>query len=213
MPEQNPSTPVPTPTAPPASPAAPAPPPAQPPTSPPEAPAAAKQPPWGKPENFDADQAWELIQNLRTEKGGGDTAALQGQIQQMQSAMEQQRNALATMLGVKPEETSDTEKLAEQINGLQRQVLDAERRAIAAATNVPEAMLTATDADGLRAQAQALVEFAQAAHYAAATATPTASAPAFQANPGQGQSTTPPTPEALEQAEYEKYFPPATARR
>lgn len=210
---------MPEPTAPAAPPAAPAPPavppipapapaPAPVPTPPPAA--TDKQPPWGKPENFDADKAWELIQNLRTEKGGADTAALQGQVQQMQQAMEQQRNALATMLGVKPEETSDAEKLAEQINGLQKAVLDAERRAVSASTSVPEAMLTATDADGIRAQAQALVDFAQASHYAAATAAPGATAPAFQPNPGQGQGGGPLSPEAQEAAEYEKYYPSKT---
>lgn len=205
MPEPTaPPAPAAPPVAPPASPPAPVAPPA--PTPPPAA-GAEKQPPWGKPENFDADKAWELIQNLRAEKGGGDTSALQGQVQQMQAAMEQQRNALATMLGVKPEETSDAEKLAEQINGLQKAVLDAERRAVSASTNVPEAMLTATDADGIRAQAQALVEFAQAAHYAASASIPGTPPPAFQANPGQGQGNQPLTPEALADAEYEKFYP------
>lgn len=187
-------------------------PPTQPPASavppvPPAPPSSQKQPPWGKPENFDADKAWELIENLRKEKGGADTSALQQQLEQMQATMQQQRDALATALGVKPEETSDAQKLAEQINGLQRQVLDAERRAVAAATNVPEAMLTAPDADGIRAQAQALVEFAQAAHYAALTSTPPPAPPAFQQNPGQGQGNAPLTPEAQAAAEYEKYYP------
>jgi hypothetical protein len=166
-----------------------------------------KQPPWGKPENFDADKAWELIENLRKEKGGADTSALQQQLEQMQTTMQTQRDALATALGVKPEETSDAQKLAEQINGLQKAVLDAERRAVSAATNVPEAMLTAQDADGIRAQAQALVEFAQAAHYAALTSTPPPTPPAFQQNPGQGQGNAPLTPEAQAAAEYEKYYP------
>lgn len=193
-----------------------APPPAVPPTqaapTPPAAkptppPAADKQPPWGKPENFDADKAWELIENLRKEKGGGDTLALQQQLEQMQTTMQQQRDALATALGVKPEETSDAQKLAKQINGLQKAVLDAERRAVSAATNVPESMLTASDAEGIRAQAQALVEFAQAAHYAAVTNVPAPPPPAFQANPGQGQGNAPLSPEAQAQAEYEKYYP------
>lgn len=182
-------------------------PPAQPPAAPQAPPSSQKQPPWGKPENFDADKAWELIENLRKEKGGADTSALQQQLEQMQTTMQQQRDALATALGVKPEETSDAQKLAEQINGLQKQVLDAERRAVAAATNVPEAMLTAADADGIRAQAQALVEFAQAAHYAALTSTPPPPPPAFQQNPGQGQGNGPLSPEAAAEAEYEKYYP------
>lgn len=176
-------------------------------------PSSEKQPPWGKPENFDADKAWELIQNLRTEKGGGgDTSALRSQLEQMQTTMQQQRDALAAALGVKPEETSSAEKLAEQINSLQLQVLNAEKRAVAAATNVPESMLTATDADGIRAQAQALVEFAQASHFAALTTAPPPAAPAFQPNPGQGQGGAPMTPEAQAAAEYEKYYPSAPQR-
>mgnify|MGYP001598570417 CR=1 FL=1 len=201
----NPPAPVPTPPpAPaPALPAAPVPTPT---------PAADKQPPWGKPENFNADKAWELIENLRKEKAGTSAPdpQLSAQIEQMKKDQQAQRDALAAALGVKPEETSDADKIAQQVSALQKQVLDAERRAVSAATNVPEAMLTATDAEGIRKQADELVAFAQAAHYAAAAGAPGTPPPAFAANPGQGQGGGPLSPEAQAAAEYEKYYPSAT---
>lgn len=165
-----------------------------------------KQPPWGKPENFDADKAWELIQNLRNEKGGGDTG-LKSELDQMRADQQKQRDALAAALGVKPEETSDSDKLARQIESLRGQILTSEKRALAAEFKVPENMLTANDTDALRAQATSLAEFAQAAHYAASTHAPASPPPAFQANPGQGQGNAPLSPEAQAQAEYEKYYP------
>lgn len=167
-------------------------------------PAAEKQPPWGKPENFDADKAWELVQQLRLEKGDPAFRAEFDSFREQQTA---QRDALAAALGVKPEETSDTDKLAEQINGLRGQILASEKRALAIEFKVPETMLTATDAEALRAQATSLAEFAQAAHYAATTSTPPPPPPAFQQNPGQGQGNAPQSPEALAAAEYEKYYP------
>lgn len=170
----------------------------------PAQPSAEKQPPWGKPENFDPDKAWELIQNLRNEKGDPN---LRTELDALRDAQTKQRDALAAALGVKPEETSDTEKLAEQIKGLQSQILASEKRALAVEFKVPEAMLTATDASELRAQATSLAEFAQAAHYAALTSTPPPQPPAFQQNPGQGQGNAPLSQEALAEAEYEKYYP------
>jgi hypothetical protein len=172
------------------------------PTSPP---AAEKQPPWGSAENFSPEKAWELIQNLRNEKSGDPT--LKTELEQLRAQQTQQRDALAAALGVKPEETSDTEKLATQIAGLQGQILASEKRALAVEFKVPEAMLTAPDAEALRAQAASLAEFAQAAHYAAATASPPAPPPTFQPNPGQGQGGGALTPDAQAAAEYEKYYP------
>lgn len=182
-------------------------PPEQPPASqaPPATPPAEKQPPWGKPENFDADKAWELIQNLRSEKGGD--SSLKTELDALRSAQQQQRDALAAALGVKPEETSDADKLAQQIDSLRGQILSSEKRALAVEFKVPEAMLTATDADGLRKQASDLAEFAKAAHYAALTSQPPAPPPTFQQNPGQGQGGGALTPEAQAAAEYEKYYP------
>lgn len=181
-------------------------------SSPPETPApkpsdpVAKQPPWGDPENFKPEEAWELIQNLRKEKSGADPN-LRSELEQLRTQQQQQRDALATALGVKPEETSDADKLAQQIQGLQSQILASEKRALSVEFKVPEAMLTATDATSLREQATALAEFAQAAHYAAVTNVPAPPPPAFQANPGQGQGNAPLSPEAQALAEYEKYYP------
>lgn len=169
-------------------------------------PQAGKQPPWGDPENFNAEKAWELIQNLRSEKGGADPS-LKNELDQVRQTMQQQRDALAAALGVKPEEASDSDKLAQQIDSLRGQILSSERRALAVEFKVPEAMLTATDADGMRQQATQLVEFAQAAHFAAITANPATPPPAFAPNPGQGQGGGPMTPEAQAAAEYEKYYP------
>lgn len=165
-----------------------------------------KQPPWGdKPENFDADTAWRMIQNLRQERPDPE---FRTEFQRFQAEQQQQRDALAAAFGVKPSEVSDTDKLAQQVSGLQSQILASERRALAAEHKVPEALLTATDADGMRTQALALVEFAQGAHHAAQTEQP----PAFQPNPGQGQGNAPLSPEAQAAAEYEKYYPTASQR-
>lgn len=163
-----------------------------------------KQPPWGDPENFNPEKAWELIQNLRNEKGD---PAVSAQLEQMRAEQEKQRDAIAAALGIKPEEVTDNDKLAQQVEAMQRQLLDSQKRAIAIEHKVPETLLTATDAEGLAAQAAALAEFAHAAHYAAVTATPQTPPPAFQANPGQGQNGGAPSKEQLDQAEYEKYYP------
>jgi hypothetical protein len=202
MTEQTPATP---PAAPPPAGSTATPPPV--PTAPATPPATDKQPPWGKPENFDADKAWELIENLRKEKGAAADPGLKAELDQMRQQQQQQRDALAAALGVKPEETSDADKLAQQIQGLQSQILSSEKRALAVEFKVPEHMLTATDADALRKQATELAEFAQAAHYAAVTNVPATPPPAFQANPGQGQGNAPLSPEAQALAEYEKYYP------
>lgn len=176
----------------------------------PKAPEAGKQPdktpPWGSAENFNAEEAWKTIQNLRKEKGVADPSPFKAEIEQMRAEQQKQRDALAAALGVKPEEASDSDKLAQQVESLRSQILASEKRALAVEFKVPETMLTASSADDLRAQATSLAEFAQAAHYAAITSSPPAAPPAFQANPGQGQGSTP-TPEAQAAAEYERFYP------
>lgn len=167
-------------------------------------PPAEKQPPWGSPENFDPAKAWELIQNLRTEK---TDPALKTELDQLRQAQEQQRDRLAAALGVKPEETSDSDKLAQQIESLRGQILASEKRALSVEFKVPENMLTASDAASLRQQANDLAEFAKAAHYAALTSQPPPAPPTFQQNPGQGQGGGQLSPEAQAAAEYEKYYP------
>ncbi len=108
----------------------------QPPATPPAAPAAppaepAKTPPWGdKPEDFDADKAWELIQNLRTEKGDpAKVASLESQITEMQAAQQKQMDALAQALGLKPADTPpDPTALAAQIETEKAAAADAQRQ-------------------------------------------------------------------------------------
>lgn len=184
------------------------------PSAPATPPAAEKQPPWGKPEDFSPEKAWELIQNLRNEKGGAaPDAQLKQQLEEMRTAQQAQQDAFAKALGLKPDEVSDTDKLAQTVGTLQAQILGAERRALAAEHKIPEEfhhLLTATDSDGLKKQAEALVQFAQGAFHAAATTTPP---PAFQQNPGQGQGGGQLTPEAQAAAEYEKYYPTPAPRR
>lgn len=169
--------------------------------------AAEKQPPWGaKPEDFNPDQAWELIQKLRSER---PDAEFRTEFQRFQTEQQKQRDALAAAFGVKPSEVSDTDALSQRVETLQEQIVASERRALAAEHKVPESLLTAKDAEGMRAQAEALVTFAQGSHYAALTTAPPSAPPAFQQNPGQGLGNTPLTPEAQAAAEYEKYYPTA----
>lgn len=197
--------PTPTPPAPaapePTNPPAPSTPPA--PTPPP----AAKTPPWGSDENFTPAKAWELIENLRKEKGG-DTEALKSQVTAMQDAQKAQQERIAAALGLtEPPKSEDA--LTETVKNLQSQFeasqRDATRLRIAAEKGVPPEfhhLLTETDTEKLTAQAEMAAEYARLK--AAATGTP-----AFQPNPGQGQGGTPLTPEAQAKAEYEQFYPPS----
>ena len=190
-------TPPPTPA--PATPAAPVP---QPPA------AGDKQPPWGDASNFNAEEAWKTIQNLRKEKGSPDPA-LRTELDNLRQQQAQRDAAMAAALGIKPDEVSDTDKLAQQVGTLQQQILASERRALAAEHQVPESLLTGDNAEAMKAQAEALVEFAKGAH--AAASVPPAN-PAFQPNPGQGQGGGPLSPEAQAAAEYEQFYPGAAKR-
>ena len=179
-------------------------------------PAAEKQPPWGdKPENFDPDTAWALIQRLKAERGDPNALKavkdstdqrLLSELNTLKSAQQQQQDAIAKAFGIKPEEVSDTDRLAREVGTLKEQIHASQRRALAAEHKVPESLLTATDAEGMKAQAEALVEFAKGAHAAAAP-------PAFTPNPGQGQGNAPLSPEAQAAAEYEAFYPAAPQRR
>lgn len=110
---------------PPAAPAPSDPPPADPPKVDP--PPADKQPPWGKPENFDAEKAWELIQNLRTEKGDpAKVSELEQQLADMQAAQQSQMDALAKALGLKQDDTPpDADALAAQVTAEQAKAREA----------------------------------------------------------------------------------------
>jgi hypothetical protein len=160
-----------------------------------------KQPPWGKPENFDPDKAWELIENLRKEKGG-DTDTLKQQLADMQAAQERQKKVLAEAFGLaEPPKTEDD--LAETVKAIQEQLATSQREAtklqIAAEKQIPAEyhhLLTETDPERLKTQAETVAQLVQKA------VTP----PAFVPNPGQGQGGET-SPEALADAEYEKYYP------
>lgn len=104
------------------------PPPSDPPPADPPAPKPDdKQPPWGKPENFDAEKAWELIQNLRTEKGDpAKVAELEGKLNELTTAQQAQMDALAKALGLKQDEPPDPEKLAAQVSEEQARARDAQ---------------------------------------------------------------------------------------
>lgn len=178
------------------------------------APAAnSKQPPWGTPENFNAEKAWELIQNLRNEKAD---PALKSEIDAIRAEQEEGRKRLAAALGLtEPPKTEDA--LAETVKSLQEQFaasqLEATRLRFAAQPGVdaegqplpaipPEFhnLLTETDTEKLRAQAETVSKLVAAQVAASAT-------PQFQANPGQGQNGDPASPEALAEAEYRQYHP------
>lgn len=150
-----------------------------------------KQPPWGKPENFDADEAWKTIQNLRKEKGGANTDALEAQVKALTDAQESQKKALAEALGLtEPPKSEDA--LAETVKSLQAQFLASQREAtilrLAAEKNIPAEyhdLLTETDPEKLAAQAEKVSALVVAKAAAEGT-------PAFQANPGQGQGASQP---------------------
>lgn len=112
------------------------PPPADPPKdpAPSDPPADPPKPPWGDPENFKPEQAWELIQNLRKEKGDpAKVADLERQLTDMQATQQQQLDAIAKAAGLKADDNPpDPAKLAEQITAEQEKTTQAESRATAA---------------------------------------------------------------------------------
>lgn len=188
----------------PADPAAAAPPAAAPVPTPP----AAKTPPWGSDENFNAEKAWELIENLRKEKAP-DASALESRVAEMQAAAEARNKMLAEAFGLaEPPKTEDA--LAETVKSLQEKFETSEREAhklrIAADKGVPPEfhhLLTETDTEKLTAQAEMAAEYARLK--AAAAGTPPD--PAFLSNPGQGQGGAPASAEAAAQAEYDTFYP------
>lgn len=172
------------------------------PVAPTEAP---KAPPWGSDENFKPSEAWELIQNLRKEKTP-DTSGLETKLAEMQASTEARNKALAEALGL-TEAPKSEDVLAETVKSLQDKFAASEREAtklrIAAEKGVPPQyhhLLTETDTEKLTAQAEMAAEYARLKAQAEG-------APAFQANPGQGQGGAASTPEALAAAEYEKFYP------
>ena len=120
------------------------------PTNPPSDPAA-KQPPWGKPEDFDPEKAWELIQNLRTEKGDPEkVAALQGEVDNLKTAQQKQMDDLAKALGLKSDDTPpDPAKLAEEIKAEQGKTTEATSRAESAERKLAVFLAAGSEANGV----------------------------------------------------------------
>lgn len=168
---------------------------------------AGEQPPWGSAENFDAEKAWKLIQNLRNEKAD---PALKQQVDALTAAQEQQRAKFAEALGL-TEPPKNEDDLAETVRSIQERLNASEREAtklrIAAEKNIPAEyhdLLTETDTEKLQAQAEKVG--ALVAANAAASQTPQ-----FQPNPGQGQGGAPLSDEAKAAAEYAKFYPDSTS--
>lgn len=133
--------------------------PATPPADPPADPApAAKQPPWGDPEKFNAEKAWELIQNLRNEKGDlAKQTELEGKVAELETQRQAQMDSIAKALGLKPDDTPpDPQKLAQQLTDEQAKVTAAETRAAEAERQL--AVFKA--APGVEANALALLDSA-----------------------------------------------------
>lgn len=102
-------------------------PPADPPAAPADAPAD-KTPPWGDPENFNAEKAWELVQRLRAEKS--PNAELQRELDGIKQAQQSQADAIAKALGLKPEDSPpDPAALAAEIEAEKSKTTTAETRA------------------------------------------------------------------------------------
>lgn len=156
----------------------------EPPAAPPVGAASTTSPPWGSDENFNPAKAWELIQNLRKEKADPELAE---RVAALQREQEEGRQRLAAALGL-TEPPKSEDDLAETVKGLQAKIdaaeLKAARLAIAAEHSIPaefQDLLTETDMEKLRAQAEKVGALVAAKSAAAAP-------PAFQSNPGQGQA-------------------------
>ena len=167
---------------------------------------AAKTPPWGEDKNFTPEKAWELIQNLRREKGGA-ADELKAQLDTLTAQQDAQKKAFAEALGL-TEPPKNEDELAETVRQIQEQLAasqrDATRLRIAAEHSVPAEfhhLLTETDPEKLKAQAETVAALVAAKTDAAAQP------PAFQPNPGQGQGGGAPSEQALADAEYERYYP------
>lgn len=125
--------------------------------------------------------------------------------QALEQKFEAQQKAFAAALGL-TEEPKGAD-ITETVNALTKRLDDAEKRAvklsIAAEKNIPadyHDLLTETDTEKLRAQAE------KVAALVAAASKDDPQNPAFQANPGQGQNGAA-DPSAAEEAEYERFYP------
>lgn len=96
-------------------------PPAEP--NPTQTPEPGKQPPWGDPENFNPEKAWELIQNLRTKEGRN--GELEAELNQIKTQQQQQMDAIAKALGLKEDTPPDPEALTAQVAAEQTRAREA----------------------------------------------------------------------------------------
>lgn len=171
-------------TVPPADPAPSDPPPADPPADPP----ASKQPPWGDPENFNAEKAWELIQNLRTKEGRN--TELEQRLAEMETAQQSQMDAIAKALGLKSDDTPpDPEALTAQVQAEQAKARESAVQLAVyrnAAANEANPDLLLDSASFLRSVSE--VDPTDGAAVSAAIKA------AVEANPVFKASTTPPAP-------------------
>lgn len=129
-----------------------------------------------------------VLGDLARERGKRQT--LEQQVSEMRTQHQGSLDAIAKALGLKEDEKPEPERLAEQLTDLQQRFAasEAERNklAVAAAHGITDPadlqMLTATDPEGLKQQAEWVKTKNEAAH-----------TPAFQPNPGQGQGGSPAT--------------------
>lgn len=126
--------------------------------------------------------------------------------QALEARINAQNEALMAAFGV-TEPPKDGDDLAETVKTLQAQIATDRRTALierlAATHGIDDEhkeLLTETDPERLKVQAEKVGALVKATK----TATPP---PDFQPNPGQGQGGAPGTPEALLEAEYQKFYP------
>jgi hypothetical protein len=90
-------------------------------------PAGGQQPPWGdRPEDFNPDQAWQLIQNLRGDVAQASQRAEQQATQAAQTAAQQATQAMAQQIGqalglVAPNQPADPAQLLQQAEAQNQQ--------------------------------------------------------------------------------------------
>lgn len=143
-----------------------------------------------------------VLADLAKERKARQT--LSDQLAELKKSQDGQRDALAKALGVKPEDTSDMDKLTSQFSSLQQQFADSQRKATLlelAATpgedadgkqlpSIPKEyhhLLTATETEALQAQAKTVAALVAAQQGATGP-------PGFAPPAGQGQGNTGKTP-------------------
>jgi multidrug efflux pump subunit AcrA (membrane-fusion protein) len=104
--------------------------------------------PWGDDEDFDAEKAWTLIQNLR-----GDKAKTQVERDELAARVQAAEDA----------KLSEQEKVAKELEAAKAELAEARRKAVLAQYELPESalvFLTAESAEEIDKQASALAGLA-----------------------------------------------------